>query len=79
MSVHINVAAVGIAYTENGDFFGRYKKKLHQHFCVTLRHTVKFFVFFNAGISYGCLCFARKVNSDFLTGNHGIFRHGKSR
>ena len=54
MSVHINVAAVGIAYTEHGDFFGLYKKKLHQHFCVTLRHTVKLFVFFNVGISHGC-------------------------
>ncbi len=47
MSVHLNVAAVRIAYTEHGDFFRLYKKKLHQHFCVTLRHTVKFFVFSN--------------------------------
>lgn len=26
MSVHLNVAAVRIAYTEHGDFFGLYKK-----------------------------------------------------
>ena len=28
MSVHLNVAAVGIAYTEHGDFFGLYKNCL---------------------------------------------------
>lgn len=53
MSVHLNVAAVGIAYTEHGDFRA-VQEKTASTFCVTLRHTVKFFVFFNAGISYGC-------------------------
>lgn len=53
MSVHLNVAAVGIAYTEHGDFSGC-TRKTASAFLHDFATYSKIFRIFNAGISHGC-------------------------